>query len=94
MGCASLLGPYSLKQTIKAFISALNNKNISFKVNLFFPIAFLLGCIFIIAMTVIITPGDSLLCLVVILAGVPVYYIFVVMKKPKYLKDKIGEFLF
>ena len=64
------------------------------KVNLFFPVVFLLGCIFIIVMTCIITPEDSLLCVLVILIGVPVYYIFVVVKKPKGIKDIIGIFIF
>ncbi|CAF1036527.1 unnamed protein product [Brachionus calyciflorus] len=59
------------------------------KVNLFFPIVFLFTCIFTIIMTFIKSPQDSLMCLFVILLGVPVYYIFVYIKKPKSIQSKI-----
>lgn len=62
------------------------------KVNLFFPIVFVICCLLIISMTIYFTPYDSLMCVVLILVGVPVYGIFVVMEKPKSLNDKINNF--
>lgn len=62
------------------------------RVNLFFPIVFVAVCFGIIAMTIYLTPGDSLLCFFVILCGIPIYGLFIVMDKPKALDDKINNF--
>lgn len=42
-------------------------------------------------MAIITSPFDSLLCIFVILLGAPVYYLFVVMEKPKSVQIKIGK---
>lgn len=62
------------------------------KVNLFFPVVFLLACLFILIMTFIKMPKESILCLVIIMSGAPVYLIFVKSKKPKSLQKKINDF--
>jgi Flp pilus assembly protein TadB len=67
------------------------NDNRPIKVPLFYPITFLIACCFIILMTVITTPVDSFLCLAIIAAGIPVYYLGVKWKKPKSIQKKIGE---
>lgn len=48
-------------------------------------------CAFSIIMTLIITPFDSIICILVILAGVPVYILFVKVNKPKNIQGKIGN---
>lgn len=60
------------------------------KVNLFFPITFLIVCLFIIVMTFFTIPKDSFLCLCVIFAGIPVYFLGVKWKKPKSIQDKLN----
>lgn len=61
------------------------------KVNLFFPYMFLALCVFTIVMTLYKTPMDSAICMLVILSGVPVYYLFVKVNKPKSVQDKLGK---
>lgn len=61
-------------------------------VNLFYPISFCIICVLIILMTIYNSPYDSIMCVIVILAGVPVYVIFVAMDKPKSIDDKINAF--
>lgn len=63
------------------------------KVNLFFPITFVVICFGIIGVIVASSPVDSLTCLLVILAGVPVYWLFIAIEKPKSLNTKIGKLL-
>lgn len=62
------------------------------KVNLFFPIVFVIICFVVIAMKIWFDPRDALMCIGVIGAGIPVYWVFVLMKKPKALDDKINNF--
>jgi hypothetical protein len=45
-------------------------------------------------MTIYDKPFDSLLCLLILAAGIPVYYIGVKWKKPKEFQDKIGNTVF
>jgi hypothetical protein len=61
------------------------------KVSLVYPITFLSLCLLIIMMTIYDKPFDSLLCLLILAAGIPVYYIGVKWKKPKEFQDKIGN---
>lgn len=61
-------------------------------VNLIYPIVFCVICLLIILMTIYTSPIDSIMCVVVILAGVPIYGVFVVMDKPKSIDDKINAF--
>jgi amino acid transporter len=61
------------------------------KVNLFFPVTFVAIVFAIIAVIVYTSPLDSLMCLLVILAGVPVYGVFIAMQKPKSIDDKISK---
>ncbi|CAF0717306.1 unnamed protein product [Brachionus calyciflorus] len=62
------------------------------KVNIFFPIAFLVLCAFTIICSIFKSPWDSLLSVLVILLGIPVYIVFVVLEKPKSLQRKIDGF--
>merc|ERR1712127_28273 len=62
------------------------------KVNYIFPVVFIIICIFIIGMVIVEKPFYSLMCFATIGAGIPVYFLFVVMKKPKAVDDKINAF--
>lgn len=62
------------------------------EVNLFFPITFVIICFGIIIVIVYTSPYDSLTCLLVMLIGVPVYWIFIALEKPKSLNAKIDNF--
>ncbi len=62
------------------------------KINLFYPITFLIVCLFIISMTLYQIPVESFMCLGVLAAGIPVYYVGVKWEKPKALQDKIGNY--
>jgi amino acid transporter len=64
------------------------------KVNLFYPITFLIVCFFIIAMTLYQIPQESFMCLAVLAAGVPVYYLGVKWKKPESIQKKLGKLNF
>lgn len=59
------------------------------KVNLFFPITFLVVCLFIILMTLYQIPIESFVCLAIMAAGVPVYFVGVKWQKPKSIQDKL-----
>ena len=61
------------------------------KVNLFFPIAFLVICILVILISCIKTPFDSFVCIAIILAGLPVYYVCCARKMSPGLSQKLGE---
>ncbi len=61
------------------------------KVNLFYPITFLVVCLFIIIMTFIDIPFESFCCLGVIAAGIPLYYLGVKWDKPKSLQKKLDK---
>jgi L-type amino acid transporter 5 len=61
------------------------------KVNLFYPITFLIVCMFIIIMTFIDIPFESFCCLGVIAAGIPLYYLGVKWDKPKSLQAKLDK---
>jgi uncharacterized membrane protein AbrB (regulator of aidB expression) len=61
------------------------------KVALFFPITFLIVCLFIILMTFIQIPKESFICLLLMAAGVPVYFLGVKWKKPKSIQSKLGK---
>ena len=61
------------------------------KVNLIFPIVFVMICFVIIAMKIYFDPREALICISVIGMGIPVYWIFVLLKKPKSLDDKISK---
>ncbi len=61
------------------------------KVSLFFPIVFVLICFVVIGMKIWFDPRDAVFCISVIAAGIPVYSLFVLMKKPKSLDDKISK---
>ncbi|CAF1019586.1 unnamed protein product [Brachionus calyciflorus] len=59
------------------------------KVNLFYPITFLIVCIFIILMTLYQLPIESFLCLGIIGAGIPVFLIGCKWEKPKSIQGKL-----
>lgn len=61
------------------------------RVNLFYPIAFLIVCFFIIIMTLYQIPMESFMCIAVLAAGVPVYFLGVKWEKPKSIQDKLGK---
>lgn len=61
------------------------------KVNLFYPSVFLFVCLFIILMTLWQIPGQSLMCIILLAAGIPVYYLGVKWKKPVSVQNKIGN---
>ena len=58
---------------------------------LFYPITFLIVCMFIILMTFIQIPKESFICLLMMFAGVPVYILGVKLKKPKSIQSKLGN---
>lgn len=61
------------------------------KVNLFYPISFLLICLFIILLTLYQKPVESFICLAIIALGVPVFLLGVKWKKPKYVQSRLGK---
>ncbi len=61
------------------------------KVSLFFPIVFVVICFVVIAMKIWFDPKDALFCIGVIGAGIPIYWVFVLLEKPKSLDDKISK---
>jgi hypothetical protein len=65
-----------------------------FKVNLFFPITFLIFCSIVIILSFTSSPSDSFLCIFVISIGLPIYILFIKVEKPKELKDKISKISF
>ncbi|RNA43418.1 Y+L amino acid transporter 2 [Brachionus plicatilis] len=62
------------------------------RVNLFFPITFLIMCLFTIVMTIWISIEDSIKCIGLISIGIPIYFFFVVIEKPKSIQRKIDIF--
>lgn len=63
-----------------------------FKSNLVFPIAFLIICTFVIIVSCYKKTYYSMLCISVILCGLPIYYLFIVLEKPPSMKKKIQKF--
>ena len=61
------------------------------KVSLFYPISFLIICLFIILLTLYQKPIESFVCLAIIGLGVPVFLIGVKWKKPKSVQSKLGN---
>lgn len=62
------------------------------KVNLFYPVVFLIVCFFIILMTLVQIPKESCMSLALLAAGIPVYFIGVKWEKPKSIQNKIGKY--
>lgn len=62
------------------------------KVNLFFPIVFIILTTLVIGFTFYSTPLDSFVCLGLIFIGVPVYIIFIKIEKPKSIQTKLDNF--
>ena len=63
------------------------------KVNLVFPIVFVIICLVLITMKIYYDPREALICISVIGIGIPVYWVFVLLKKPKWLDDKISKMI-
>jgi len=63
-----------------------------FKVNLFFPVVFLITCFFLSVMICFIYPYETILCSIFILFGLPVYYMGTKMEKPHSVQSKIDLF--
>lgn len=61
------------------------------KVSLFYPITFLLICLFIIFLTLYQKPIESFVCLAIIALGVPVFLLGVKWEKPKSIQSKLGK---
>lgn len=59
------------------------------KVNLFYPITFLIVCFFIILMTLYQIPVESFMCIAVLALGIPVYFLGVKWKKPDSIQKKL-----
>ncbi|QQP51281.1 Y+L amino acid transporter 2, partial [Caligus rogercresseyi] len=58
------------------------------KVNLFFPIIYILATVFITIVPMIASPMETGIGILIILTGVPVYFIFVAWKnKPKAIQS-------
>ncbi|KHJ45525.1 putative Asc-type amino acid transporter 1 [Trichuris suis] len=54
------------------------------KVNLVFPLVFLIGCVFLIVVPIVQSPVDTLIGLGIMATSIPVYFVFVASKsKPK-----------
>lgn len=62
------------------------------KVNLFFPIVFIVINFLIITITIYASPYNSMVSILVIASGIPVYLFFVLIKTPKSLENKINAF--
>ena len=62
-----------------------------FKVNLFFPIVFLLLCTILTGMICLIFTKEAMLCLIFIISGLPVYYVCTKIKKPVAIRNRIGK---
>uniref|UniRef100_A0A914BUD7 Uncharacterized protein n=1 Tax=Acrobeloides nanus TaxID=290746 RepID=A0A914BUD7_9BILA len=63
------------------------------KVNLIFPISFLIGCIALVVIPIIGAPVDTAIGLAIMLSAIPVYLIFVAWKrKPRWLNWMINSF--
>lgn len=64
------------------------------QVNLALPVFFILACLFLIAVSFWTTPVECGIGFVIILSGLPVYYLGVQWKnKPKWLLQGICEYL-
>ena len=50
-------------------------------------------CLFIILMTFIQIPKESFICLLLMAAGVPVYFLGVKWKKPQSIQSKLGKLI-
>merc|ERR1712106_350745 len=60
------------------------------KVNLFFPVIYVLATLFITVVPMISTPVETAIGLGIIATGIPVYFIFIVWKdKPVFIKKMI-----
>jgi amino acid transporter len=64
-----------------------------FKVNLFFPIVFLILCTILTCMICVIFTKEAVLCLIFITSGLPVYYVCTKIKKPAAIQNKISMFI-
>ena len=63
------------------------------KVQLIFPIIYIIATIFITVVPMISTPVETAMGLAIIATGIPVYFIFIAWKnKPVFIKKIIGEF--
>ena len=67
------------------------NRDRPIRVNLFYPTVFMFVCLFIILMTLWQIPVQSLLCIIVLAAGIPVYFLGVKWKKPASVQNKLGN---
>lgn len=65
------------------------NRDRPIRVNLFYPTVFMFVCLFIILMTLWQIPVQSLLCIIVLAAGIPVYFLGVKWKKPASVQNKL-----
>ncbi len=77
--------------THKIIKSKINNQSFYFKVNLFFPIVFLIICFYITFMILLMYPRDFLLCILTYIIGIVAYFIFVKLQKPQSLQKKISK---
>ncbi|VDP13963.1 unnamed protein product [Soboliphyme baturini] len=63
------------------------------KVNLIFPIAFFIGCVFLVIVPIIAAPVDTLIGIAIMLTSVPVYFVFVRWHtKPAWINDGLDKF--
>ena len=63
------------------------------KVQLIFPIIYIIATIFITVVPMISTPVETAMGLAIIATGIPVYFIFIAWKnKPVFIKKMIGRF--
>ena len=60
------------------------------RVNLFFPVVFLLGSLYITAMIFAMHPLDFILCILTYFVGIIGYFLFVKCQKPRSIQQKIS----
>lgn len=68
------------------------NEERPFKVNLFFPIVFLIICFCLAVMICFIFPFEAVLCVSFIILGLPVFYFCTKSEKPEVIASKINSF--
>lgn len=62
-----------------------------FQLPLILPISFLLCDLFILGLTVYQQPWESLLNVLLILAAIPIYFVFIYWQHPKSIRSKIRK---
>ncbi|KAK3876912.1 hypothetical protein Pcinc_018332 [Petrolisthes cinctipes] len=61
------------------------------KVNLIWPIIYIIATVIITIVPMIAAPIETGIGVAIIMTGVPVYFIFIYLRKPKWIRDILGD---